>query len=662
MSFIETKGMLAKCLATENIVIEHSRTAETASFDTSTRVLTLPVLASASEYVYNMLMGHEVSHALYTPATWAENIPANVPFDFVNVVEDIRIERMIQDKYPGLRRDFSKGYDELNDKDFFGIGDTDLAKMTFIDRLNLHAKLGARAVIPFTPAEQELVDRAMSVTSFDDVVDAAVAISKFVDSKPGNNPGDIPQQTEQPGNNEDTKQSASNPGDEGEEESQQDEPSDDSPDSDNDSEQEDDEDNSPGTEGGSQADERISNTQQHFDNELKKMTNTRSDIMYARTSTVDLDELITDVDDVRSTSAIPGDFYAKAMLDEFLKEIKRDVNFMVNQFEARKSADAYARQQIHKTGVLDTSNLHNYKLTDDLFLRQTITPDGKNHGMVLLLDWSGSMANVANKTVRQIIVLTEFCNKVDIPFEVYLFTSGYSDGSRHDGEINTTDVRIVKVLTSQAKRNQYETDKLNLWSASLQTSISPHMAMGGTPLNSVLSVMPRIIDRFKVQTGAQKVNFVCLTDGESSALSVIRDNRPWYSYYNRVLLRDGVNVVDLGEDNEVSKHLAGWIARKCDVTVTHFFIGGKKECNRYANSLRASFDEKSFCKDLGFATECDGWGLVCFVAPRAFGGASDEMEVEDGANKAQIRKALNKMLATKRSAKVLLSKLVDNFA
>ena len=30
-------------------------------------------------------------------------------FDFVNVIEDIRIEKFIQSKFPGLRRDFHKG-------------------------------------------------------------------------------------------------------------------------------------------------------------------------------------------------------------------------------------------------------------------------------------------------------------------------------------------------------------------------------------------------------------------------------------------------------------------------------------------------------------------------------------------------------------------------
>ena len=59
------KTNLAKLLATENLVVEHANV-ETASFDVVNRVLTLPVW-EASENVYDMLVGHEVGHALYTP-------------------------------------------------------------------------------------------------------------------------------------------------------------------------------------------------------------------------------------------------------------------------------------------------------------------------------------------------------------------------------------------------------------------------------------------------------------------------------------------------------------------------------------------------------------------------------------------------------------------
>ena len=104
----EVKGQLAKLLATENLTIEH-RKVSTAYFDVEKRILCLPIWKSASNTVYDLLVGHEVGHALFTPADELNDAPRA----FVNVLEDARIERMMKVKYPGLRNTFFKGYKEL---------------------------------------------------------------------------------------------------------------------------------------------------------------------------------------------------------------------------------------------------------------------------------------------------------------------------------------------------------------------------------------------------------------------------------------------------------------------------------------------------------------------------------------------------------------------
>ena len=65
MSFEEIKGQLAKLLATEDLIIEHKKV-ETASFDVNRRLLTLPIWQDASESIYDMLVAHEVVHAMFT--------------------------------------------------------------------------------------------------------------------------------------------------------------------------------------------------------------------------------------------------------------------------------------------------------------------------------------------------------------------------------------------------------------------------------------------------------------------------------------------------------------------------------------------------------------------------------------------------------------------
>ena len=134
----EIKSQLAKLLATEDIVVEN-RDVQTAQFDVDSRVLTLPKWKRASNSVYDMLVGHEVGHALYTPNV---DPPKDIPHSFINIVEDARIEKKMKHRYPGLAKSFYKGYKELSEEDFFCIGDQDLRKMNLADRINLYFKIG----------------------------------------------------------------------------------------------------------------------------------------------------------------------------------------------------------------------------------------------------------------------------------------------------------------------------------------------------------------------------------------------------------------------------------------------------------------------------------------------------------------------------------------
>jgi hypothetical protein len=122
---------------------------------------------------------------------------------------------------------------------------------------------------------------------------------------------------------------------------------------------------------------------------------------------------------------------------EFKRSAQKEVNYLVKEFECRKAADSYARATTARTGVLDCTKLHTYKYNEDLFKKVTTLADGKNHGLVFILDWSGSMGDVMSDTVKQLFNLVWFCKKVAIPFEVYAFTSDYplvkydEDESRH---------------------------------------------------------------------------------------------------------------------------------------------------------------------------------------------------------------------------------------
>ena len=100
----------------------------------------------------------------------------------------------------------------------------------------------------------------------------------------------------------------------------------------------------------------------------------------------------------------------------------------------KKSADEYRRAATARTGVLDTNKLHTYKYNDDIFKKTTVVPEGKNHGLVMHLDWSGSMGNQLLDTLKQTYNLIWFCKKVGIPFRVFAFQSGYGMDRRREGD------------------------------------------------------------------------------------------------------------------------------------------------------------------------------------------------------------------------------------
>ena len=669
MSFLETRGILAKLLATENLIITHDAQANTASFDTEARELTLPVLKTESENVYNLMAAHEVGHALYTPIEWRDIIPNDVPFDFVNVVEDVRIEKLIQNKFPGLRTDFSRGYDTLQNDDFFGIKDKDTTTLSFIDRVNLHFKLGARALIQFTTEEQVYVDGVDKCETYDDVVLVAEAITRFVNSK-----GDATPELD------DLNLESSTDGEGTEQTSQMKTDSDENGDT-----QSDNEDGGVDNESNQTPDENVSQTQRNADESLKDLsTNYGPKYTYVSVPTEGLD-FIVDVDELRSSYPEPKyNDYASAeqhQFNEYLTSIKRDVNFMVQQFEMKKSADAYSRTQTHRTGELDMNQLHNYKLTEDIFLRQSTTPDGKNHGMVMYLDWSGSMANVAHPTIKQILLLVQFCRKVQIPFEVYSFTTSNTDLGRECYKSDYKNrvilrgvVQLVQLLSSTASRGNLETDMFHLWCESRGTVFhSPHMDMGGTPLDNAMFALPDIVKRFRENTKAQKVSVVLLTDGESSPVCMWQERtqhdgekyvRAGTTWGTNTMIRSGSHIYPIADGRSSSGSIAKWLSTYMDdVTITNIYLGSKTQCEYYIGHYGEQLDTKAFDKARSaVVTTKNGWPLVTLIHPKSFGEAQQEMEVEAGETKAKIRTALRKMLSSKSTSKVVLTALVDQFS
>lgn len=567
---IAQKSVLAKLLATENISIEH-RNVGTAAFDLQSRKIILPIWEDMSSELYNLLIGHEVSHALNTPLDgWHDaacDRGANFK-GFLNVIEDARIERQIKKQYPGLVKDFYAGYRELFAKGFFG-NTKDQQSLSLIDRINLHYKIGNLLGITFTDAERVYLDRIDNAETWEDVVSIAEDIYEgALEEKE--------QETEYKFDNdgEDEKVEVSEgEGDQSDDAEEQDGDANDSGESDEDDTDESEQEQS--IEDSINPDVPLAETDEAFrQNEKNLLKANAKDIYYASFPTnIKSEKFVTPLSKVWDTefegcyteSRYDDEYhdykpFALARQKEFDKKNRAYINQMVQLFEMRRRASALSKARENKTGALNMDKLWATRLTEDVFLSNTIVPDGKNHGMVLFLDFSGSMNGDMAATLEQVMVQIQFCKKVNIPFDVYSFTDGHrslnqmsadersaQNSSFHGGMkrgmlhiADRRDLTVNHLISSSCGSAQYKQiitkmfalidifeahgwdDDIGIYKS--RYNLPDHLRMGGTPLGAVTMIARNLVRDFKAKNKIEVMNVIFLTDGDATDELEIADD------------------------------------------------------------------------------------------------------------------------------------------
>ena len=696
----EIKSQLAKLLATEDIVVEN-RDVQTAQFDVDSRVLTLPKWKRASNSVYDMLVGHEVGHALYTPNV---DPPKDIPHSFVNIVEDARIEKKMKQRYPGLSKSFYKGYKELSDDDFFCIEDQDLKTMNLADRINLYYKIGNFIDLPFTEEEMEFVSKVGQTDTFEDVCELAREIYKYCKSETPSTDQHQQPQTEspngQPGDSVESPEGSSGSDSHEESEGEELESEDQELDTENELEQE----------GG----EPEATTDKAFEDGISELNGMDNGIdnVYVEVPKVNLDKIIItnkrvheEIDLAWQLQSMPmkhtceytgrvtehkADFsVADTAYQKFKKSAQREVNYLVKEFECKKSADAYARATVSKTGVLDCTKLHTYKYNEDLFRKVSVLPDGQNHGLIFILDWSGSMGGCILDTIKQLFNLVWFCNKCNIPFDVYAFTNSYLWNSEDeavenesmDWELNKLfvhkDFNLLNLLTGNVKRKELEKQMLNVWRMVynmrhwVNYELPKGYGLSGTPLNETLVSLHQIIPQFQKNHDLQKVQCVILTDGEANHLPYCK---PWISSIGDE--REGTSNLVRGHSylrNRKTGHtykVGDYFYQFTELLLTDLkesfpytnFIGirlaGARDINSMVRRYTGEDSSKSVRKDKFFSLKTSGYDSYFLMVDQSLSNEV-EFDVEEGATKAKIKSAFAKNLKSKALNKKVLSQFMD---
>ena len=719
----EIKSQLAKLLATEDLVVEHKKV-PTACFNVHTRVLTLPMWERASSTVYDLLVGHEVGHALYTPdEDWLKKV--KVPPQFVNVVEDVRVEKLMKRKYMGLAKTFFNGYKELNEDDFFQIADDDITTFNLADKVNLYYKLGNFVEIPFEDDEKDIVSMIGETETFADVLIAAEELYKFCKNKKEQEEKvsdmDSPQQ-------QGDSQSPASELTEGESEVEEE--------GEGKQEQPGESDSYGGTSETSSQPESSANsenkdpevhTANSLEDKIRDLVNMDGmENVYVEVPKVNLDTVIAKNSEVHleidrwfdvqqenhnklanEREFTPYNLFEVA--DEQFKKFKisaqKEVNYLVKEFECKKAADSYARATTSRTGVLDCTKLHTYKYNEDLFKKVTTLADGKNHGLVFVLDWSGSMSNVLPDTCKQLFNLIWFCKKVAIPFEVYAFTSEWRRGE-YDSKIGSYKAAdrtphfqkkagllcvdetfsMMNILTSKVSGKELEHQMINIWRLAICFSdtyrcpytYSNRLCLSGTPLNEALISLHQILPKFQKDNKLQKVHCIVLTDGEANTTPYHKevrrglDSEPYIGCGginpNTTILRDrklGITYkIDYGYHVFTDTLLHNLKDRFPSINFIGIRVLEGRNANRFIQLYHSSEDKKyekivaDWKKNRSFVITNSGYDAYFGLSATAL-SQDAEFEVSDDATKAQIKSAFVKSLKTKKLNKKVLGEFIS---
>ena len=703
MDIKNSKSILAKLLATEDVTVVHQKT-QTASFDTKRRILTLPVWKDMDGNLYDLLVGHEVGHALETPGEgWhdaIERTQRNRAFaGFLNVVEDARIEKKIKVRFPGLRPSFYAAYQQLLDRDFFGLkrNPTPLNEMLLIDRLNLHFKVGAMMQVDFTEEEIPFLRRMQELDTWADTETLARDLFEY-----------CRQELEE--KQQEKKKLKMQALTLGEQESESDEDAEAM-------EAEFDLD----IEGLDEVDaEPTSQTDEAFRNQEKKLVDA-SCLPYHTYTLAKYDSSQYVVPWKKTMASLTFTDEQEALRTKVNNEFKRKnsqfVTMLVQQFERPRRAAELVRARVGKSGELDMKKVFNYQLSEDIFRRFTVLPQGKNHGLIMVIDMSGSMQENFGNTLEQTLVLVQFCRKLNIPFEVYGFSNstysreeiGYYDYQQINDMIQSYQENDLVITDSFFTLRQYLTDAMPAAAFKRQFSnmvmllnaygtqglrrreagefsrhISDPNCLNGTPLNEAIMLLPDLHRRFKERTRADIVNLVVLTDGESDDRLHARSSNQYRCHggiaetaRNNVILVDQVtkkSVQLASHDRRGTKGLLKLVSAVTGSKVLgfHIMLGTGQGAVRQALYQHQDYDRvqieltkkmQELRKNDVIVSHDQGYDEHYLIR----GGAAlqvqtGEFEVQDNTNIKQLQRAFIKARSSKLGSRVLLNRFIEMIA
>ena len=620
----------------------------------------------------------------------------------------------------------SRGYKTLVADKFFGnVDNIDWDQVKLIDKINLEAKIGNLVDVPFNDEEKALFLKTMHTEEFSEVLDVVREILAYSKDKQEDlmNPPKMPD-FDDTDNDDDNEDPTSNMGHDdmeakdGEDEQQQNSGNQ----SGNDNETEEDEEQTITSTNPEHSDEDFSVTDRIFRNMEKTLIPESSEFHYGneiknwKKHVIDHDTLMKKREihfnkqfkmyspdsywvEENFVNQMPLKHNQEVEFIDYIKRAKKAIQPAVKEFEQKKAAHRWMHASTAKTGRLDVNKLHNYKLTEDIFLKTTRLADDKNHGMFMLIDYSGSMSYQLSPVLEQVIHSILFCKAVNIPFDVYSFSTNCWDAQRefYDGDIQMDDLSMCQLIHSGLKKKELENALKWLYARTDHARGCTNDWIkckeedwGSTPLNQALIISHKLIKQFRNRHNIEKVTLLSITDGDTNRLRVVDDRKiekiETTHWDNQIKINLDGQTLTIWGGRKGTKTLYENLRNRYDVNVMGFFVA---DCN---SQFRRKIHD-AYCDQVGREVfECDydyeefrkakvkentknrciefkdtlGYNNFFLVKGNSFNIEDEELDnfidTDEEVTDSQIKSAFRKMAKNKKTNKNLMTKFGEAVA
>jgi hypothetical protein len=678
----EKVAKLTRLFAEENLQVSFESEAETACFYPSSRVLVFPynLIMLSDDDIMMLFLIHEVGHAFWSSNEYFEKANSLGIADIYNIIEDIRIERKQKDKYPGMVGTFSRGYKKLYEQGFFGAQSLH-PMVSFSNRLNIYSKCGPLVAknIKFSEKEQDFYNRCLKADTEEEVLELAKELSG-IDFLVDLNSIEIDDSTltritskftfgEGKGSDEDEEEDSLYDSIDASIEDEVNSPagSDDYTGELTDEERE---------ARMKQLAEVLEKYDSQFllENRIKKAN--ANGVSFTIYESMPESDYYTYSDFIKLFHDRFQNFdsygYRKRVV-EFLNSISRSVAYMAQEFEMKKAAARYKNAKVSTSGKIDINRVFKYKIDDEIFANRMIFKDDKRHGMVILLDGSGSIARMYSNMIRQVILLTEYAKKINVPFKVFMFGSemqGHrwsSNSYEYDYEqhkfsnsiiYNTirTDVKtnyFYEVLSSEMSREDYY--------KAAEILMFGKTSFGGTPTGEAMLRIESIAAKFFNAHNITNRKLFVVTDGSPTDTN---------AYLGNYVVVDPVTEKHY-RTNAAATYtpisMIGAIFKdRYDIDMVSMVLSSsRRELSDFIPSDSDDFEkavtDKSYNKNK-FVKVKDTMGLPIFSIRPTQAETEIEIKVDSNTSVAAAANQLTKAMSKMQVSQVLLQALSEQFA